>query len=86
MGCGNPGNRCKALSRKGLSPLHPSLYSPKQLVFIRPAVSLWCDINSGVVDPLSLAMSLRGNMDERVEEAIEDLMDAFWEGTIWSEE
>ena len=40
----------------------------------------------GVVDPLSLVMSLRGNTDERVEEALEDLMDAFWEGTIWSGE
>ena len=33
----------------------------------------------GMVDPLSLAMSFEGNEDERVQEAIEELLDTLWE-------
>lgn len=33
----------------------------------------------GMVDPLSLAMSFEDNEDERVQEAIEELLDTLWE-------
>ncbi len=34
---------------------------------------------NGIVDPLSLAMSFEDEEDERVQEAIEELLDNFWE-------
>ena len=34
----------------------------------------------GCVDPLSLALSLRENTDERVDQAIEEMLDDVWEG------
>ena len=36
--------------------------------------------NNGTVDTLSLAMSLVGRTDERVEEALEDMMEEMWGG------
>ena len=35
--------------------------------------------DGGVVDPLSLAMTYQDNTDERVEEAVEEMMENFWE-------
>lgn len=48
------------------------------------AVELWrydptILTRDGMVDPLSLAMSMSDNEDERIEEAVEELLDKFWE-------
>lgn len=57
------------------TPIHATREAEVQIWKYDPAILS----QDGVVDPLSLILSLRENADERTEEAIEEIMDKIWE-------
>lgn len=82
-----PSFACYAVDSKYQPKHYPDMNDPEHYA----SVELWkYDPNilghKGIADPLSLAASKNDCSDERVEESVDELLEMFWEGQLWSQE
>ena len=78
---------CYAVDSKYQPKHYPDINDPEHYA----SVELWkydpiILSRDGVVDPLSLATSMNDCSNERIEESVDELLEMFWEGQLWSQE